>query len=68
MRQFRKDTPIYVYYTRVDFEGGHPSERVLNYINGVRCDDFRDDFDNVLDLLQLDGVSRTLALTLNPHA
>lgn len=58
MRQFRKDTPIYVYYTRVDFESGHPSERVLNYINGVRCDDYRDDFDNVLDLLQLDGDSK----------
>ena len=55
VNQLKKDGPIYVYFSRVDYETQFPSDRVLNYVNNERCDDFRSDFDNMRDLLLLDG-------------
>ena len=58
VNQLKKDGPVYVYYSRVEYETNFPSERVLNYINNERCDDFKDDYDNVIALLLLDGIQK----------
>ena len=62
VRQLRPNGPIFVYRSLPEWASGRPSSRVLQYVNGERCDDFIGDFDNIQDILLWDGASKAVTV------
>jgi hypothetical protein len=52
--------PYFVYESLPEYMGGQPSDRVLQFVNYERCDDFIDDWENMEDILMLDGPSKAI--------
>lgn len=52
------ERPYFVYESLPEYMGGQPSNRVLQYVNHERCDDFFDDWENMEAILMLDGPSK----------
>jgi len=56
------ERPYFVYESLPEYMGGQPSNRVLQYVNHERCDDFIDDWENMEAILMLDGPSRAIVV------
>jgi len=58
--------PYFVYESLPEYMGGQPSDRVLQFVNYERCDDFIDDWENMEDILMLDGPSKAI-VEIHPY-
>ena len=51
--QWQGKKPYFIYNNKVEYEERKPSERAIYSINGQRCDDYKDDWHNMEQILLL---------------